>query len=121
MMVLEPSLDALARALKVKYGRRGWASIIDDLEKAITAASAAAGKTTAGSKPPTPSAAVRRRKDLTIFATAAKEFTYFREAWRNHIAHGRANYDENDARKVLTHVRDFMGTLAPRLRERSRK
>jgi hypothetical protein len=55
----------------------------------------------------------RRRNDLNFLSTAAKEFTYFREAWRNHVAHGRANYDDNDAMKVLTHVREFMSILAP--------
>jgi hypothetical protein len=101
MMVLEIGLDALAGTFKVKYERRNWANIIQDIENEIVAASTS-GRTPAGSKPPTPSVAARRRDDLTLFATVAKEFTYFREAWRNHAAHGRADYDENDALKVLT-------------------
>jgi hypothetical protein len=121
MMALEPGLAALAGAVKVKYSRRTWANIIDDVGDKIVAASTAKGRSPPGSRAPTASAAARRRNDLTLFATAAKEFTYFREAWRNHMAHGRAEYDENDALKVLSHVREFMATLAPRLKERTRR
>jgi hypothetical protein len=72
MMALEPGLEALASALKVKYERRNWATIIDDLETAILAASTSRGKTAPGSKPPSPAIAARRRNDVTLFSTAAK-------------------------------------------------
>jgi hypothetical protein len=54
---------------------------------------------------------------LTFLSEAAKEFRYFKDAWRNHSAHGRAAYDENDARKVLIHVRDFMEHISTRLKD----
>jgi hypothetical protein len=52
---------------------------------------------------------------------AATEFRYFASVWRNHIAHARGNYDENDAKKVLDHVRSFMETIATKLRLKERK
>jgi hypothetical protein len=57
---------------------------------------------------------------LTFYSEAAKEFVYFKEAWRNHAMHGRASYDENDARKVMTHVREFMTVLSKHLKESKR-
>jgi hypothetical protein len=60
----------------------------------------------------------KKRADMTLFAEAATEFVWFKEAWRNHVAHGRARYDENDALKVITHVRGFMERLSTRLKER---
>ena len=118
MMVLEPGLKALAIALNVKYNLETWRRIIHDIEDAIHGMVLAASKTPPGTKAPSARAAARRRDDLTLYSEAAKEFTYFRVAWRNHTAHGRAWYDEHDAARVLEHVRDFMVRLSGRLRER---
>jgi len=105
MMVLERGMLALAKNLKVKKaGARAWETIIDDIETEIEKRQ---GK-------------LRARKPadfLTFLSEAAKEFRYFKDAWRNHTAHGRAQYDENDARKVLIHVRDFMEHISSRLKD----
>jgi len=107
MMVLECGLESLATKLQVKYDARAWGRIIDDIEEEI-------GKRQKALK-------VKKPSDfLTFLSVAAKEFTYFKDAWRNHTAHGRAKYDENDARKVLTHVRDFVEHLSERLKEKKR-
>ena len=120
MMVLEPGLRALSRRLDVKYQRESWHRIIEDIESALRALAGSRGRTPPGAKPSSPAAAARLRADVTLFSTAAMEFTWFREAWRNHVAHGRAMYDENVALSVMTHVRSFMERLSARLRERRR-
>jgi hypothetical protein len=120
MMVLQLGLQTLARQLRVKHDQQEWGRIIGHIEEAIRRKSETRGNTLKGSKPPTPRAAARSRIDATLFATAATEFVWFKDAWRNHIAHGRAQYDENDALKVITHVRGFMERLSTRLKERRR-
>lgn len=108
MMVLEHGMLALAKKLGVKgAGSRAWQTIIEDIEREIEKRQ----KTLRAKKP---------SDFLTFLSEAAKEFRYFKDAWRNHTAHGRADYDENDARKVLIHVRDFMEHISTRLKELGR-
>ncbi len=107
MMVLERGFDSLAHKLGFDPGARSWGTVIDDMEREIVDRQ----KKLKAAKP---------TDLLTFLSVAAKEFTYFKDAWRNHTAHGRAEYDENDARKVLTHTRDFMEHLATRLKDRKR-
>jgi hypothetical protein len=120
MMVLEVGLKALARRLVVKYDRQVWDTIIEKIEEGLRGAIQSRGRTPKGSKPLTPAAAARLRGDITLFSEAAKEFVWFKEAWRNHVAHGRAKYDENDALKIMMHVHNFMGRLSARLKETRR-
>jgi hypothetical protein len=110
MMALERGLEALAKRLKVQYDRRSWQPIFDDIERAIVKHRKAQG-------PKGIPAKRRRAARLTFYAEAAKEFSYFKDAWRNHTAHGRAHYDEQDAAKIMSHVRDFMLHLATELKE----
>jgi hypothetical protein len=110
----------LADALTVPRSQKAWASLIEDIEKAIGVFSASRAKTPKGTRPPTPAAARKQAKLATFYSEAAKEFTYFKDAWRNHVAHGRAQYGEHDAAKVMSHVRDFMTLLATRLKEPKR-
>jgi hypothetical protein len=58
------------------------------------------------------------RDDLVSFhSEAASQFRYFKDAWRNHIAHMRAEYDRDVAHSILTHTKDFMEQIAERLNE----
>jgi hypothetical protein len=41
-----------------------------------------------------------------------KDFSGFKEAWRNHVSHARAHYSSESALAVLSHVERFMQTLA---------
>lgn len=106
MMVLERGLQSFAKALRIRYGYRNWHSVIERGEKRISQLLASKVRKT-----------TRRIELLTFYSSAAKEFTYFKEAWRNHTAHGRANYVESDAAKVLVHVHDFMAQISTRLKE----
>ena len=108
MMVLERGMLSLAKKLQVKKATaRAWEGIIDDIEKAIDVKQSKLKAKKPGDF-------------LSFLSEAAKEFRYFKDAWRNHTAHGRAQYDENDARKVLIHVRDFMEHISMRLKDKKK-
>ena len=55
--------------------------------------------------------------DLRFYSTAAAQFRYFKDAWRVRVAHARATYGEDEAKKVLDHTRDFFESLSERLTE----
>lgn len=117
MMVLERGLAALSGKLGIKNPKKDWGSILREIEDAIHTLSVSARMMPKGTKPPSPRTAHSRAKLLSFCSEAAKEFTYFKDAWRNHVSHGRAKYGQPDAFKVMTHVRDFMLHLATELKE----
>jgi hypothetical protein len=49
---------------------------------------------------------------LDFYSEAATNLRYFKDAWRNHVSHSRATYDERRAREIWGHVRSFMQRLA---------
>jgi hypothetical protein len=59
---------------------------------------------------------LRDRYD-NLYSGAASHFRYFKDGWRNHVAHSREVYDQDKAHTALTHVRDFMESLSTRLHE----
>lgn len=123
MMVLERGLPALADRLKapIKKERPTWRDITYVIRNAIDRRRAAAASPPKGKKPLKGAAAKNEYDFLAVCGKAALEFTFFEHAWRNHIAHGRANYDENDAKKVLDHVRTFMEIIASKIKVKERK
>ncbi len=108
MRALEYGLRALARRLKVPFPKtfelKTWDELIKDVEKEIQKII---------NKPKT----AQRTKDLVFYNGAAAQFRYFKDAWRNHVMHTRASYDEHQAMSVMVHVREFMQHLAIRLKE----
>jgi hypothetical protein len=81
-----------------------WKNIIDNIESKIRALE---------------SLPKGQQKDekLKFYSDAAVQFRYFKDAWRNHIAHFREQYDEHMALSILIHVRDFIEHLSTRLSE----
>jgi hypothetical protein len=59
----------------------------------------------------------KRDELLTFYSGCATQFRYFKDAWRNHIAHMREKYTKTNAHSILLQVRDFMETLSTRLHE----
>lgn len=108
MRVVEFGLRALARKLKVKLPRpielEEWAGIIRAIEKEILKIE---------QMPKTR----RREKDLEFYHGAASQFRHFKNAWRNHVMHTRASYDEEEAGIVMRHVDEFMRHIAAKLKE----
>ncbi len=56
-----------------------------------------------------------RARDLSFYSDAGKTLLYFKNLWRDGGAHARETYDENDAKKALDNVFDFMKLLAEKL------
>ena len=103
MRVLEIGLHHLADRFDVSFERSNWNKIIDQIESAIRQISMAS------TKPP------NWKEDEERFAGIAKEFRYFKDAWRNNANHGRSRYDFEEAEVIYRHVRLFMGELAQEL------
>jgi hypothetical protein len=123
MLVLECGLVALAKRIgcKVNQNKSTWGSLITDIQKKIDTKRAAQTRPPSGTPPMSAKMASSTARFLDACEEAATEFRYFASVWRNHIAHARGNYDENDAKKVLDHVRSFMETIATKLRLKERK
>jgi hypothetical protein len=99
MRVLELGLNTLARELKVPFDKRNWENIINDIECAIKKVNG-------------PSFGSDWKTKLEFYSGAAKDFRYFKDAWRNHAMHFHEHYDDSDALTVLNHVGGFMKCLA---------
>jgi hypothetical protein len=99
MRVLEIGLAAMAVRFGVSFDYRNWENIIGDIEKEIKAISA--GK----NKP------ADWKEQEALFADVAKEFRYFKNAWRNHAMHAREKYTLFEAKGIFQHVSGFMEAL----------
>jgi hypothetical protein len=104
MRVLEAGLRALAKEFSLPFGLEQWQNIIEQIEAKVQGLKSL----------PKGTAKVELQE---FYSKAAKEFMYFKDAWRNHVMHARGSYDEEEARKVLEQVDDFMRHLATKLAE----
>ena len=104
MRVLEKGLHLFATHLNVPFKTpielENWQNIIEPIEKEIRRRESVLPK---GSQ---------KSKELQFMSEAAVQFRYFKEAWRNHVAHAREFYDETDARQIMDHVKQFMQSLS---------
>jgi hypothetical protein len=105
MRVLEHGLRALANDVGKTFDRQQWHNIIEEIESEI--------RNIAKTGPKTP----EKDERLQWLSESAKEFFYFKDGWRNYVAHGRSRYDGPQALSTLEHVRTFMGRLATKLSE----
>jgi hypothetical protein len=106
MRVLEHGLRALALHLEKTFDVQTWQVIIDQIESQIKALSK--------SLPPGPQKSAR----LQFLSEVAKEFSFFKDGWRNHVMHNRVTYNDEQARSVMDHVRSFMNRLSVELSEK---
>ena len=118
MLVLETGLLSLSASIGITKPSKNWGGVIGQIETEIAKRRQLAQALPKGSKPPSPKTAKRHADLIAFYSSAAKEFVYFKDAWRNHVAHGRAHYDQFEAARVLVHVREFMAHLCTRLKER---
>lgn len=103
MRVLESGLGSLATDLNISFAIENWQTVIDRIEAAIKEQQKRLPR--GGDK----------STRLQFLGEAAKEFSYFKDGWRNYVSHNRAPYDSHRARSVLEHVRQFMSSLARNL------
>jgi hypothetical protein len=103
MRILERVLRTLARELKVTFSGtldlQNWQNVIEAIESEIKNLE----KLPKGQ---------HKSEKLKLFSQAAMQFRWFKEAWRNHVMHGRDIYDEGKAHSILEHVRELMQALA---------
>ncbi|HEY2709206.1 MAG TPA: hypothetical protein VGI95_14230 [Caulobacteraceae bacterium] len=105
MAALEPTLRLLAEDVGAAIGNGMWKGVIDRIESKIE-----------GLKLSLPAGDARNAR-LQFLSQAAKEFFYFKDGWRNYIAHAKTQYDREQALSAMNHVGSFMQTLAPHLQE----
>lgn len=105
MRILESGLRIMATYVGLTdFGLENWKNITDQIEKQIR------------SKESLPKSS-EKEEELQFLSEAAKEFTYFKNAWRNHVSHTKADYDSTEAAKIFNHVKDFMVRLSNKLKE----
>lgn len=110
MNVLERGLRSLAQTSEVNVSFKAeievenWKNIIDSIEAAIRKEIKRIDQEESRS--------LEKLDKLKRYAESAMQFRYFKDAWRNHIAHGRDQYDEHQAETILKHTIDFMTYLA---------
>jgi hypothetical protein len=104
MRVLEKGLRTLADHLVVPFTipveLLNWQNIIELIEKEISKREKSLPK------------GMAKSDELKFLSSAAVQFRYFKEAWRNHVAHSRITYDDMEARRIMNHVHQFMDELA---------
>jgi hypothetical protein len=105
MRVLEHGMKALALALNLTFDIQQWNTIIAQIEAEI--------RDIGLSWPASP----RKADWLQFYSEAARHFFFLKDAWRNHVSHNRATYDETSAKEAMEHVRGFMNHLSTRLSE----
>ena len=99
----EVSLGALAAKFNVPFDRQNWENIINEIEAKIDAVYIK-GKPSADK--------AQWKRDGDFYSAAAKDFRYFKNAWRNHAMHYREHYSATDAKSIMEHVRAFTEHLA---------
>lgn len=103
MRVLEKGLhefsDYLAVPFSVPVELQNWQNIIDQIEKEIRLREQTLPK------------GIAKSNELQVLSQAAVQFRYFKEAWRNHVAHARVTYDNVEALRIMNHVHQFMEAL----------
>jgi hypothetical protein len=104
MRVLEHGLVLMAENVGItELGVENWHNIIEQIESKIRNAQK---KLPRGAE---------KTERLQFLSEAAKEFTYFKDGWRNHVSHNRSKYDANGAFSIFIHVLAFMKHLSVNL------
>jgi hypothetical protein len=108
MRVLEHGLRSLCLTLELPFGEGTWKRSLQAIEARIVVLDSQVN----------PKRKTAWKNKRQFYAEAVAEFTHFKDAWRNHAAHGREHYGEERAEKIIQHTRSFMQVLATRLKEK---
>lgn len=100
MRMAELALRELATELNItNTDLEQWKNIIDQIESEIRKLE---------QQPKTQ----QRNERLATYSKAAAQFWYFKNAWRNHVSHARASYDETQVLEILRAVESLMDHLS---------
>lgn len=107
MRVVPYGMEAVAKLLRVKFARSidsmEWNAIIEPIDKAVRALQFTPKST-------------KKFKDQKFYSEVVQHLYFCKDAWRNHVSHGRDPYDMPTARSVMDHVGHLMRLLATRVR-----
>ncbi|MBN8832728.1 MAG: hypothetical protein J0G94_19425, partial [Sphingomonadales bacterium] len=109
MRALEHGLHALADNVGKKFDVQNWQNIINEIESQL--------EDWRKNGIPGMDKATKDAR-LQFLSEAAKEFAYFKDGWRNYVAHAKVPYTENQALTVLNHVTDFIERLSDQMAEK---
>ena len=104
MRAAEKVLTTMAKSLGVEYKRASWQSIIEGIESAVRDLD----KLLKGDE---------REKKQSFYSGMAMQLRYMKNAWRNHVMHGRLDYDEKEARDTWWHVKRTVDIAREELEE----
>lgn len=105
MRVMEIGLTVFANRFIVPSDHTNWHNIIEGIEKAVRNMGA------------DPNKSAHWKDEQEFYSQAASHFMVTKDAWRNHTAHARGKYTDEEAETILINVRGFMQRLATRLHE----
>jgi hypothetical protein len=105
MRALESSLHLIARELEVTFPApielQDWGVIVQKVKTRI-------GELEQQSR------SAQKAMDLAFYSELNVQFGWFKNAWRNSVAHNRTFYAEQEAREILEHVGKFLQDIARR-------
>ena len=106
-------MRSLARERKVSFPNRPlewaeWENVIDKIERESRLATNGVP------------AGHQRDAARSFYSAAVAQLRAFKET-RNRIMHMRGSFDELDAQRAMTQVRDFMNGLSAKIGERTRR
>ncbi len=104
MRAAEKVLVTMAKSLEVSIGRDQWHTIIERIEKSIKEFD----KLPRGDE---------RDQKTEFYSDAAMQLRFIKNAWRNHVMHGRMSYSEKDAREIWWHVKRTIEKATQQLEE----
>ena len=108
MRAAERALHAHAEMLGVKFpfsiDLADWKNVIEGIEAKVVNLKVLPKSDT-------------KSDETTFHSKAANQYWYLKDAWRNHVAHAREDYDQHQARTILTHVADLIEHLSQRVKE----
>lgn len=107
MRALEYGLAAVVKDVGLTWTKEQWHTIIEAVESKIEGERRTLRKGSA------------RDERLHFLSTAAKEFFYFKDGWRNHVAHNRVHYEAPQALGVLEHTVAFFEHISKALNEQT--
>jgi HEPN domain-containing protein len=120
MRILEKGLRALVHELNskhaagLKFGKpvdeANWGPLIGEIQIAL--------ESPKRQKRLNP---IPDKDQMGFYSRLSLEFEYFKNAWRDDVAHSRSSYDESEAKSVMNHVEAFMKQIAKRLTELPRE
>jgi hypothetical protein len=103
MRVLEKGLMTLATPLGVAYDSENRDTLLERIEAAI----APIEKLLSQDRP-------AQLVDLQVYGEVSKELSYFKNPWRHYVVRSSLNYEQQEALKIMNHVREFMQHLSLR-------